>query len=175
MPYKTAKFPGNSKGFSIIELILYISLSAIILGVTSQIMRNHVDAYSFITNRHSALSDAGYALDRIVYELLRIETADIISIDGDSIEFVDKDNNPASFKLAANGSNMALFRGNELMVSPVQSFSIKYYDLNGNVTAVIGDIRKFEVGIVTAPVASEGSITLSTMVTPRPFLYENYQ
>lgn len=177
---RTRSFPSAGpapgiRGFSALEVVLYVALSAIIVGVTVPILRTHINAYSFITNRHTALSDVSYALNRISHELLRVETADITAIAADSIEFVDDDGIATEFSVAANGTVNALYRGNELLLSPVQTFAMEYYDLNNNVTANITDIRKFEITITTAAVSNEGTITLSTHVMPRAFIYENYQ
>ena len=164
----------NQNGFSMIEMILSIVISGIILGVTVQVMRTHIDAYSFITNRDTALSDASYALNRMAYELLRVDTADILTIAEDSIEFTDDDGNAASFETGPSGDDDGLFRGDELLLTPVDSLLITYYDINSVETAVIADIRKIELTLITAPLGTEGSITLKTMVTPRAFIYENY-
>lgn len=158
-----------------IELILSLVICSIIVGVTSQIMKTHIDAYSFITNRHTALSDASYALNRISYELMRIKTADILAVSNTSISFVDSNGANATFATGANGGKTALFRGAELLVTPIQSFAVAAYDQNNVLTAVIANIRKFKITITTAPVAAEGSLTLSTMITPRAFVYANYQ
>ncbi|MDO8518976.1 MAG: prepilin-type N-terminal cleavage/methylation domain-containing protein [Deltaproteobacteria bacterium] len=165
----------NNRGFTMIEMVLYMVVAAIITGVTVHVMRTHVNAYSFITNRHTALSDVSYALNRMSYELLRVETAEITAIAADSIDFTDDDGNAASFETAANADGTGLYRGDELLISPVTSFDLVYYDLNGIETNVIADVRSIKMTVVTAPQDTEGSITLSTMVTPRAFVYENYQ
>lgn len=165
----------NQLGFTMIELVLSLTICAIIVGVASQIMQTHINAYSFITNRHTALSDASYALNRITYELLRIKTADILAVNNNSISFLDMNGANATFATGINGGNTALFRGAELLVTPIQSFDVAAYDQNNILTMTIANIRKFKITITTAPVDTEGSLTLSTMITPRAFVYANYQ
>lgn len=165
----------NQKGFSLIELVLYIALSGIVVGVVSQIMRVHLNSYAFIASRQSALADVRYALSRMTYELLRVETADIIAVSASEIQFVDEGGANTSFTLGASGSGQGIFRGAELLMFPVNSFQIKYYDSAGAETAVIADIRKMELTVTTQALGDEGNITLSTMVTPRSFIYEGYQ
>lgn len=165
----------NQKGFSLVELVLFIALSGIIVGVVAQIMRTHLNSYAFIASRQSALADARYALNRMTYELLRVETADIITISSSEIQFIDEGGTNTSFTLGPSGSGQGIFRGAELLLFPVNSFQIKYYDSARAETAVIADIRKMELTVTTQALGSEGNITLSTMVTPRSFIYEGYQ
>lgn len=169
---------GNQKGFTLIELVLFISLSAIVVGATSYIMVNQLDAYSFISNRQETLSDSRYAFNRAASELIFLDTAEITAIAADQIDFVDQNGFNATFSTGAStesAGGLALYRGNEILIDPITSLTFTYLDQNGAETAVIGEIRQILMTVTTEPVANEGALTLSTRVIPRNFVYENYQ
>lgn len=165
----------DQRGFTLIELVLYLVISAILFGVTAQLMRTQVDAYALMSGRQSALSDARYTLNRMASELILIRTADIISIAPDNLQFMDTGGNLTSFRLGTAGGVPTIFRGNDALLSPMQAFQINYYDQNEQPTAVLANIRKFQVNLTMAAQGTEGNLSISTMVTPRNFVYTNYQ
>lgn len=168
----------NQKGFTLIELVLFISLSAIVVGVTSYIMVNQIDAYSFVSNRQETLSDSRYAFNRAASELIFLDTAEITGIAASQIDFIDQNGLNTNFSSGASAEvagEMALYRGNEILIDPIASLTFNYLDQNGLETAVIGEIRQILMTVTTEPVANEGALTLTTRVVPRNFVYENYQ
>lgn len=170
----------NQNGFSLLELILALLVGGIVIGVSSQTLVSNVDSYSFITNRKAALGDVRYAINRISHELLRIGESDLQNIDSTRIDFYDSDGTLANFRLGTNGANLGLFRGSDLLVDRVSTFSLEYYDGDGNVVSPTSGnetlVKRIKMTITTEPKNDEGSITLSTVVTPRVFIgYSNYQ
>lgn len=165
----------RTSGFTIIELVLYVSLASMIFYVASTVLFEQVDAYGVITQRQRALSDSRAAMDRITHELLRLQTSDIIAIASTQLDFTDEDSLTASFRQAANGSLQAIYRINDLLLSPITSLTFQYYDSADAITAVIANVRKIKATIVTDEIGNEGEITVSSIVTPRAFIYENYQ
>jgi len=171
MWHRLKKLKLNNKGFTLVEVVLFIVMSGILLGVTTDIMVGQVEAYSFLTNRQNALSDSRYALSRISNDLLRIPTGGLLSVSSSQIDFIDSDGFSTSF----NFNSGELRRGAETLLESVADFQVLGLDQDGNETATLSDIKKLRVTIVTAPVASEGSLTLSTSITPRVFVYNSYE
>lgn len=165
----------NEKGFTLVELVLYLVISSIIMLTASQSMVSNLEAYSFVSARQSNLADARYALNRIYQEVLLIDTDDIISIGGTSFQFVDADGTNTSFGLGQVNGVTSLVRGAEALISPVGNLQISYYDQDGNVTALANEVRTIQFTITTLAVDDEGDLTLTTSVTPRKFIYANYQ
>lgn len=168
-------------GFSLIEVVLALVISAMVVGVTTEGMLNSVDSYSFIANRKSALGDVRYAMNRISEDMLRVNSGDITTTNATEIRFTDETAAATSYRLATNGSGLGVFRGADLMVDKVSAFTVAYYDGNGNVLdptlgGTPSNTRRVKFTITTAPVSGEGSVTLTSTVTPREFLgYNNYQ
>jgi hypothetical protein len=170
----------NSKGFTLVEAVLGLVMGAMVLGVTSQTLLNNMDSYTFVANRKSALGDARYAMDRMSYELLRVDSADLVAIEPTRIRFTDDTGTLTSFRLGTNGDTLALFRDTDLLVDKISSFALTYLDNDGNTVAPdavnIPQVKRIKITLTTEEVDDEGQITLSTTVTPRVFIgYSNYQ
>lgn len=170
----------NSHGFTLIELLLSIVVAGTIFGIAAETMMREADTYSFITNRKTTIADVRYAMNRMSHELLRVETSDIKDISGNKIDFTDENGNTTSFKLATNGSDLAVYRGSDILIPKVQTFTIEYQDGQGNTLTAepgqISNVRRIKLSVATEAKSNEGSITLSTTVIPRDFIgYANYQ
>ena len=173
------KFWSNQKGISLVEIVLFITLSSIIGGVTMHVISNQVSAYSFITNTQNNLSDARSALTLISNELLHLDEGAILDATDTSIDFVDYNSNTTDFHTANNNGNTALMRGDKILLAAVESFALTYYDQNNNVIANpstnVSDIRKIQISFTTKALGNEGTLALTTTLTPRHFIYEDYQ
>lgn len=163
------------KGFSLVEIILTIIITGILAGITSQILLDHTEAYSFIKHRQSTLSDIRYALTRVNHELLRVKTDDLVSMTANDLSFFDVDGKQTSYHEGLHLGAKALFRGNEPMVAPIKSLTIKGYDDKDQETTDIQALRKIQFSVATQPAGKEGSINITSTIMPRAFLYEGYQ
>lgn len=168
------------RGFTLVELMLSIVIAGAIFGIAAETMIRQADTYSFIANRKSTIADARHALNQMVDELLHVETSDITTITASSITFVDKSGGSTSYSLSTDGSNLAIFRGSNVILPNVSAFDIEYQDENGTAltasTGQIPNVRRIKLTITAAATANEGDISISTLVTPRSFIgYTNYQ
>lgn len=173
----------NQRGFTLLELLLAMTIAGIIFGVATETMMRQADTYSFVANRKSTMADLRHAMKQITYEFMRLGSDDILDISETDIDFIDSEGNTTSFELntAATGDgSLSLYSGSEEIVQNIQSFELEYQDGSGNVLDAdaeqIADVRRIKVTIKTEAVANEGSITLSTLVTPREFIgYNGFQ
>lgn len=169
----------NNRGFTLVEIVMYITIAGLGLGVAYEAFTSQVDSYSFIAQRKMAMTDARYAVNRMTYELMRVESDDITSITDHQISFTDLNDASTNFQLSGSGDSQALYRGSEKLLDHVKTFDVKYYDEDGNQLeandANVSQVRKFEITITTAEQGEEGEVSLSTTITPRAFVYDNYQ
>lgn len=163
-----------------LEVVLTLAIGAAIFGIAADIMMRQADTYSFVANRKKSVADVRYAIDRMAHEFRHLETTDILNISSSKIDFVDEYGQIASFELGTNGSDLAIYRGNDVLIPSVQSFLLEYQDGWGNPLAAdptqIPNVRRIKLTLTTAPYGDEGSVTLRTTVVPRSFIgYTNYQ
>lgn len=162
-------------GFSLVELVLYISLSSIVVGITSYVMVAQLDTYAFVSERQGSLADASYTMGRISNELTYVETSDLVNVDNDAITFVDTTGNNVSLALDNTGPTPTITRNGETLLDDVVAFTLDYYDINNNATTTIADIRRITVTLTCGDVNNQGNITLTKSITPRNFIYANYE
>lgn len=115
----------TQKGLSLIELILAISITAIISVVMGQILVSGVDAYSFVMDRKDNMQEGRLAMMRIKKEMREIASKDSLTVaTADSIRFFRRGGNLTS--IASNGSNL-LLNGNHLAEN-ISDFTFSYYN-----------------------------------------------
>lgn len=170
----------NQNGFSLTEVVLTLVVATMLAGVSSQTMMNNMDSYAFMATRRAAVADSRHSINQVSYELRGLTTAEITEITPTKISFKDTQGNSTNFRLATNGATLAVFRGSEVLLDRVNSFTFNYYNDQGQELSAeagnIPNIRRIKVNITTAPVSDEGQIALSTIITPRQFIgYANYQ
>lgn len=172
----------SQKGFTLLELVFYMTLSSIIFVVATAVLATQLEIFSNVNFRQTALANMRYGLDHMSQELLRVNhsaaSTTITSISATHIDFTDRDGIVTNFRQAANGSEQAIYRGNDVLVSPIQSLRLQYYDQAGteitdmtNITA----IRRIKVTITSDEQSDEGTLVVTNTVTPRSLIYENYQ
>lgn len=165
----------NSKGFSFVETTLYVSVASIIMATASQAMMSQIESYSQLTQTQTEVMDTHYALHSIANELLRVDSTDIIAIASSQIDFVDANGTTTKFTTGTYKGHTALFRGSDVLLPDIQSFTMTYYDEHGHQTNNISNVRQYKVTIKTVQTGKEGVVNLTTTVTPREFLYANYK
>jgi type II secretory pathway pseudopilin PulG len=170
---KTGNTIRNEKGFTMVEIVLYIVLSGILFNIAAQTLMGQINSYSFVAERKATMSDARYAINRISYDMMRIDPENITELDSDNISFTDFEGDATSYSFDPDTG--ILSKGAEHLLDSVQNFTIVAYDSSGTETEVIADARQFKFTITTAPKNNEGSMTLTTTIMPRSFMYAGYE
>lgn len=173
------RFLKNSRGFTLVELLLSVTIAGLILGVASETMMRQAETYDFIASRKNTVADLRFAMNRLSDELLLIETSDLQSISGSSISFTDQNGSQVSVSLVADGDGSDLYWGNDLLAEDVTSLSFEYQNGAGTTLEAtedsIEDVRRIKV-TMTGGKGGSKDITMSTTVVPRSFIgYSNYQ
>lgn len=77
-----------AKGLSLIELIIAISITAILSVIIGQMLVSGVDAYSFVMDRKEDMQENRLAMMRIKKEIREIASKDSVTVaTADSIRF----------------------------------------------------------------------------------------
>lgn len=171
----------NQNGFTMIDLILSIAVLALITTFISEFFINQTTSYMFVANRQEAIGDARHALNKIQYEMLRVDpTSEISSYDINEIYFTDSSSASNSFRLNTAGSGLGIYMGSDLLMAGVDDFTLTYYDSSGATldpaSDPASDIARIQIQITATEEHNEGNITLQTTVTPRSVIgYNNFQ
>ncbi len=78
------KSPYNSKGFTLVEIVVVITLMGIIGGISAVMISNTVEGYDALARRNTMQSGARLAVDRIARELRHALPNSVCSYDGSS-------------------------------------------------------------------------------------------
>jgi len=162
----------QQSGFTMIDLVLSMVVLSMLTAFVAEFFLSQTNHFMFVVNRQEALSDTRYTLNRISYELMRVDPqSDIIAFDTTSIEFKDEDGLSASFSLDTTPNGLGIYRDNILMADFIDSFEITYYDSSAQVlnpaSSDVHDIARIQVKIIADEKHGEGDLALQTSITPR--------
>jgi len=161
------------KGFTLIELILTISLIGILLVCSGLLLTQGLDSYSKVFFRSSSLEESRYAMERMVRELRKIgdEGNALQNIDSDQITFLDENDTDATF----SHSGQSLYRNGNLLLDNVSALTFTGFRENGSTTTAAVQVRRVQIRLSTLPPGQNSPIILQTGVFLRNFIYENFQ
>ncbi|MBI2067757.1 MAG: prepilin-type N-terminal cleavage/methylation domain-containing protein [Deltaproteobacteria bacterium] len=158
----------NSKGFTLVELVLAMTLITIVVAVSGFLMGRGVDAYRLVTSRTETVHQARTALVRMQKELERLR--EVTHAAPDRIAFRDPNMVETDFRLEGG----RLYRGNDILAEDITRLTFTYYRDNGNETEAAPQVRRIHLELVTESVEA-GRLSLRTDVFPRNYLYDNFQ
>lgn len=154
----------NSKGLSLIELVITIVIIAIIFGIAALIIQKGSESY-FKQESESDITNQGrYAIEKMAREIRATRsTADITTATAAQYTFTDSDGNAINYQFAGGNLN----RNGTLLASNVSNASFQYYDNADVVTAVIANIWRIEIAFTVAK--GSDSVAFKVSVHPRNF------
>ncbi len=159
----------NSRGFTLIELIMVIVLVAL-LGVTlSGIFNKGADSYSFIIGRKEALQDARQALFQIARDIRQIKDINnILSASESSLQFKIPVYQGADQTITYSYASNALTRNDNLLADGVSSLQFGYYDLHGNqLSGLFSPLNIWRIQVTLSVQKGKENVTLVTQAFPR--------
>lgn len=167
----------KQKGFTLVETILGIVVASLVILTFATIASYSVDSYSMIVARKEAMVQARNALNRMTQELVSINPAAITSIASTNITFNDSNGNSTNFRSQTTNGITQIYRGNDLLANNVSSFSLTYYDANGNpiTDGNISNMRRILIDMGVNAANGNSDVKIQGEVYPRNYYYSNFQ
>ena len=129
------------KGFTLVEVIITMSLVAIIASFSALYIREGFSAWLFLGRQKRLVAVGRSALNRVVRELKTCDgTENLVTFEASELSFINIDAESITF----SQSGTDLLRGSNVLQRGLQDpggVSFTYLDKNGNVSAVRDDIR----------------------------------
>lgn len=162
------------KGFTLVEIILSISLIGILFAASAIILDRGVDSFANISVRGENRQGAAFSMERMISELLLLEagpSGDLTNVQESRIDFTDNQGSNTDFHL----TGQTLYRGNDILLENVTALAFTGYNKNNQVTNSTPQTRRIRIEMTTLPPGQTASLTLRTDVFLRTDLYDNFQ
>lgn len=157
------------KGFTILELILSMTLMGILLAASGVLLGRGLDAYNLVSAHSDSVEQARYAMIRMEKE---IETVTNIS-NSQVTQFGFTDTLGAATDFHLNGTD--LMRGNDPLARNVTSLAFTYYKSDGSATNANPQVRRVQIDLTVQATGGAGTVHLRSEVFPRNFYYDTFQ
>jgi prepilin-type N-terminal cleavage/methylation domain-containing protein len=168
IPRSTIRNP-NSKGFTLIEIVITIVLVTILSGLAAVIMLQGVKAYSTEQSRSNVHYQTRAAMERITREARVIRSCDDLATSLTStstLSFIDINGNPVSFNV--NAVSGILSRITDTLATGITS-TRPFSFLASDLTATDACPGVWYVEINLADTQGPASLQMRTRVHPRNF------
>lgn len=135
----------NKRGFTLIELVMVMSLAAILSFTFGGFIITSMQAWLLVTGRDAAVSSSRTALNRMTAEIRRIKKAEnIIIFSTSECQFLDLDSQNIDFRQSGGD----LLRNSDVLAAGLTlplGLRFTYLDATGEVAAVKQNIRSIRV------------------------------
>lgn len=164
------KFPGNQKGFTLIEMVLGITLMSLMIGAAALAFKPVLDVWGLTSPLNESTDITSYALSRMSFETSQIKDDTSLTVaNAGRLKFTDVSNSSIDYSLA--GTN--LMRNADILARGVQSVAFSYYDINNTAitTPQVAPSKTNVWRIVIKMTVQKGgqSVTMESEVHPRNF------
>lgn len=164
----------NKRGFTLIELVIVITIVGIIAGVVGYILLATVQGWTFKVNRNDLLCDGRLAMNRMVREIREIkDLTSVVTASASQFRFIDIGNLDITYTLSSTNLNRTEDGTANLLASNVSNLSFSYYDASGNTITIplvspsSTDIRRVRINMTLAK--NGGNVYLQSDSKPRNF------
>jgi prepilin-type N-terminal cleavage/methylation domain-containing protein len=158
----------NDFGFTIVELVMVITLVGIIAAAAALPFAPALDSWSLGSSRSVAVGTGNNALNRMIIEIAQIKNPQsVTTATADTLTFLDTHDSSIQYNLA--GGN--LMRNSNILARGVQSLSFIYWDVNHQplatpqVSPSATDIWRIQVSLTC--LSGNQTIPLESNVHPR--------
>ncbi len=165
----------NGAGFTLIELVIVITIIGIITGVVAFTLLGAVDAWTFKFNRSELLSDGRLAMNRMVREIREIKNrGNVTKAKSSEFRFINTSDVDIKYKLD-NGDllNRTEDGTKNLLAEYVSDLTFTYFDSSGATIAIpdtspdATDIRRIRIDMTFTK--SGENVYLQSQSVPRNF------
>lgn len=127
----------RKNGFTLIELVVVISVVGIISTIVGSILLGAIDAWVFKFNRNDILWDSRLAIDRMTREIRTIRNAtSVTTASSAQFRFIDAGDKDITYSISSTNLNRTENGTANLLAENVSSLAFTYYDTNGNTIAI---------------------------------------
>lgn len=169
----------KERGFTLLETLLAVLIVGIIASVAAEVLMVGLGIYKLIINRNNAFETARVGMDRMVDEIMLIDSTDISWLGDTKFGFWDIDGHSADFErhtVTQSGRTIpCIYRGDDYLAGNVIQLDFDYYRDNGSTTIWSWLVRRINIEMTVQGPYSTGNIHLRTDVFPRAFMYSNFQ
>jgi prepilin-type N-terminal cleavage/methylation domain-containing protein len=162
------------RGFTLIEIIIVITILGIIAGVVGFILLSTIDAWTFKFNRFELLSDGRLAMNRMLREIREIkDLTSVTTASSSQFRFTNVNDVDVTYSLSSTNLNRTEDGTANVLAGNVSSITFTYYDANGDVISIptvspgTTDIRRVRINL-TFTKAGE-NVYLQSESVPRNF------
>ncbi len=118
----------HPSGFTLIEMVLVISLVALLSPLVFAIFLPIINSWALESQTTEATTAATEALVRITNEMAQLrDNLSVTTASASVFQFTDVNGNSLQYSLSAGN----LMRNNDILARGIQSLSFSYWDVNG--------------------------------------------
>lgn len=143
----------NKKGFTLVELVIVISVTGVVAVITGSILLGVIDAWTFKFNRSDMLRDGRLAINRMVREIRAVrDITSVTTASSSQFRFIDSGNADITYNLSATNLNRTENGTVNLLAENVSGLSFTYYNTSGTIIPVptvfpITNIRRVRIDL----------------------------
>lgn len=120
---------GKNKGFTLIELVIVISIVGIAAVIAGSMLLGVIDAWTFKFNRNDILWDGRIAINRMTREIRTVKNnTSVTTATSSQFRFTDAGNKDITYSLSSTNLNRTENGTANLLAENVSSLTVTYYN-----------------------------------------------
>jgi prepilin-type N-terminal cleavage/methylation domain-containing protein len=163
----------NTKSFSLIELVVTMSVLAVLAWLGFSATLSAVDTWGFLTQRKEILMDGSSAMDRMTREIREVRNStSVTTANSTTFVFTDSNNSSIVFTINSGVINITENGATNGLLSNATAMAFTYYNSNNTVIATPAvapsatNIKRVRINITLSKGASR-PMYLQSDVWPR--------